>query len=191
MGQRVHVETYDDLDEALEATHNVEFLWKGKVREIDLGEVNYSTYVAFLEPFVKASRLKEESDKAKPKATGTVTAERRAATEERMKIRKWGRRNGWPELGSNGVIPADVIEGFHKYGGKDIPAGERFADPDPVPADVAFADRPAEEQAKIKAWVVDMGLAWPRAKIPRDRIANEAWAETNPVLAKEIVAAYA
>jgi hypothetical protein len=135
MGQRIHVETFDDTDPDKEATHNDEIWWEGELLEIDLCEENHRKLREFLEPFVKVARKKEKGSRpTKPaKTSPSLTAEGRRAAAERTEIRKWGRRNGWPDLGSIGKLPAAVIEAYHKYEGKDIPATERFEDPDPAP----------------------------------------------------------
>lgn len=139
MGQRMHVEMFDDLDDTKEATHTDEIWWKGKLLEVDLCQENHDALVAFLEPYVLVARKKGSNNAApatqSPASPSRKSAEGRRAAEERTEIRKWARRNGWPDLGSIGKLPTAVIEAYHKYEGKDIPAEDRFEDPDPVPAD--------------------------------------------------------
>lgn len=191
MGQRIHVEMFDDLDPELEATFTDEIWWKGKLMVIDLSEANHEKLMELLKPYVEVARKKGSGDStvATPTVKVSRTVEQQRATEERMKIRKWGRRNGWPTLGSNGVIPALVVEEFHKYEGKDKPQPE-MGDPDPVPTYFEFTDYPDEEQVAIKEWVLSIGLKWPHQKTARNRIALEAWGDHNETLAKEIMGDY-
>ena len=178
MGQRIHVEMYDDTDPDQVATHTDELLVNGKIHEIDLSEENHQRLMELLAPFVAASRRKD----SKPKPV-------KATPVDRSKIRAWARRNGYPTIGDRGVLPAGAIEEFHKFAGKDKPKQE-FTDPDPVPPTKEFAQLSDEEQNAVQVWIIGLGLKWPRAKEPRNRIAMEAWGDRNETLAKEILEDY-
>lgn len=117
MAEKVIRKLLDDMEQdEVEADGTVTFGLDGKDYEIDLSHRNATKLRGHLQPFIEAAR-----------AAGTPPRVRRASnhksnhthngasgynTQQLKAIREWARRNGYPDLGSKGRIPASIITAF-------------------------------------------------------------------------------
>lgn len=102
----------DDFD-GTEAAETIRFGLDGKDYEIDLSAENAQwvreTMAAVIEKARRLPRYKTATAGSAPAPRSHASAPGR---EDRMAIRAWARENGWPDLGSMGVIAKKIQEAY-------------------------------------------------------------------------------
>lgn len=106
MAQKVEVKLIDDLDGS-EATQTVLFALDGKSYEIDLSDDHTAELRAALAPFVGAARKVSGGRMTPVRRIGSTGPAR-----DLNAVRAWARDNGWPDLGSRGRVPDEILKAY-------------------------------------------------------------------------------
>lgn len=171
MAQITEVRLVDDIDGG-PADETVEFQLDGKAHEIDLASPKAAKLREHLAPFIAAARRAGRTT-TRPIPTAGRKPPTQDNREQNQAIREWGKRNGMP-VSERGRIPAEVIEAFHQYAGKDfLPEALTNGDVRPVAAPEAAAEvtqpkQPTADPFQVSAKPEDADdatvLTWFRSK---------------------------
>lgn len=99
----------DDLDGG-DANETVRFAYDGVDYTIDLSSKNAAKLRKALDPYVNHGVKTSPGRKAAAARIEDTTA-------GRAKIREWARKNGWPELGDRGRVPAEATTAYRRANG--------------------------------------------------------------------------